>query len=77
MRVTESLNQTQFLNSINLLESGINQTQNQMASNLSFTTASQNPTGAGSVNNYKQALAQGLGIALPTAVAQAAFGPQD
>jgi flagellar hook-associated protein 3 FlgL len=58
MRVTESLIQTQFLTSINLLESGINQTQNQMASNLSFTTASQNPTGAGSVNNYKQALAQ-------------------
>ena len=26
---------------------------------------------------YQQALAQGLGIALPTAVAQQAFGPQD
>jgi flagellar hook-associated protein 3 FlgL len=58
MRVTQFLNQTQFLSAINQLESGINQTQNQMSSNLSFTTASQNPTGAGSVNNYKQALAQ-------------------
>jgi flagellar hook-associated protein 3 FlgL len=58
MRVTQSLNQTQFLASVNLLESGINQTSNQMASGLSFTTASQNPTAAGSVNNYKQALAQ-------------------
>ena len=58
MRVTQSLNQTQFLASINLLESGINQTSNQMASGLSFTTASQNPTAAGSVNNYKQTLAQ-------------------
>ena len=58
MRVTQSLNQTQFLTSINLLESSINQTQNQMSSSLSFTTASQNPIGAGSVNNYKQALAQ-------------------
>jgi flagellar hook-associated protein 3 FlgL len=58
MRVTQSLNQTQFLAAINLLESGINQTSNQMASGLSFTTASQNPTAAGSVNNYKQALAQ-------------------
>ena len=58
MRVTQMLNQTQFLTSINLLESGINQTQNQMSSSLSFTTASQNPIGAGSVNNYKQALAQ-------------------
>ncbi len=58
MRVTQSLNQTQFLASITLLESGINQTSNQMSSGLSFTTASQNPTAAGSVNNYKQALAQ-------------------
>jgi flagellar hook-associated protein 3 FlgL len=58
MRVTQSLNQTQFLAAINQLESGINQTSNQMSSGLSFTTASQNPTAAGSVNNYNQALAQ-------------------
>src|ERR1700733_6425249 len=58
MRVTESLTQTQFLTTINALESGINQTQNQMSSGLQFTTASQNPTAAGSVNNYNQALAQ-------------------
>ena len=57
MRITEGLNQTQFLAAISALESGINQTQNQMSSNLQFTTASQNPTAAGSVNNYKQALA--------------------
>jgi flagellar hook-associated protein 3 FlgL len=58
MRVTESLEQTQFLASINSLESGINQTQNQISSNQEFTTASENPTAAGSVNNYEQALAQ-------------------
>jgi flagellar hook-associated protein 3 FlgL len=58
MRITQGLNQTQFLASINALESGINQTQNQMSSSLQFTTASQNPTAAGSVNNYNQALAQ-------------------
>ena len=58
MRVTQNLTQSQFLTSINLLESSINQTQNQMSSSQSFTTASQNPIGAGSVNNYKQALAQ-------------------
>jgi flagellar hook-associated protein 3 FlgL len=58
MRVTEASGQTQFLASINLLESSINQTQNQMSSNLSFTTASQNPVAAGTVNNYQQALAQ-------------------
>jgi flagellar hook-associated protein 3 FlgL len=58
MRVTQGLNQTQFLASINALESGINQTLNQQSSGLQFTTASQNPTAAGSVNNYNQALAQ-------------------
>src|ERR1700733_10481017 len=58
MRVTQSLEQTQFLSAIGALESGINQTQSQMSSGLSFTTASQNPTAAGSVNNYNQALAQ-------------------
>src|SRR3984885_13733867 len=58
MRVTQSLEQTQFLSAIGALESGINQTQNQMSSGLQFTTASQNPTAAGSVNNYNQALAQ-------------------
>jgi flagellar hook-associated protein 3 FlgL len=58
MRVTQNSNQTQFLTSINLLEASISQTQNQMSSSLSFTTASQNPIGAGNVNNYNQALAQ-------------------
>jgi len=58
MRVTQSLEQTQFLAAISLLQSGINQTSNAMSSGLSFTTASQNPTAAGSVNNYNQALAQ-------------------
>src|SRR3984885_9205936 len=58
MRVTQSLDQTQFLAAINLLESGINTTSNQMSSGLSFTTASQNPVAAGTVNNYNQALAQ-------------------
>jgi flagellar hook-associated protein 3 FlgL len=58
MRVTQSLSQTQFLAALNTLESNINQTQNQMSSSLQFTTASQNPTAAGSVNNFNQALAQ-------------------
>src|SRR6202790_1786849 len=58
MRVTQDLNQTQFLAGITPLQSGINQTQNQMSSGHQFTTASQNPTAAGSVNNYTQVLAQ-------------------
>lgn len=58
MRITQSLEQSQFLASIGTLEANINQTQNQMSSGLQFTTASQNPTAAGSVNNYEQALSQ-------------------
>jgi flagellar hook-associated protein 3 FlgL len=58
MRITQGLNQSQFLASLGTLESNLSQTQNQISSNLSFTTASQNPTAAGSVNNYNQALAQ-------------------
>ncbi len=58
MRITQGLNQSQFLTSLTTLESNLSQTQNQISSNLSFTTASQNPTAAGSVNNYNQALAQ-------------------
>jgi flagellar hook-associated protein 3 FlgL len=58
IRVTQTIAQTQFLTSIQALEASINDTQNQISSNKSFTTASQNPTAAGSVNNYTQALAQ-------------------
>src|ERR1700694_553938 len=58
MRITQSLNQTQFLTALGTLESNLSQTQNQISSNLSFTTASQNPTAAGAVNNYEQTLAQ-------------------
>jgi flagellar hook-associated protein 3 FlgL len=58
LRVTQNLEQSQFLAAINTLESGINQTQNQVSSGLQFTTASQNPTAAGAVDNYTQALAQ-------------------
>jgi len=58
MRVTEGTGQQQFLNAINSLESSISTTQDEISSNESFTTASQNPVAAGSVNAYQQALAQ-------------------
>jgi flagellar hook-associated protein 3 FlgL len=58
MRVTQTISQTQFLTNINALETAINTQQNQITAGKSFTTASQNPTAAGSVNNYTQALAQ-------------------
>jgi flagellar hook-associated protein 3 FlgL len=77
MRVTQGLNQTQFLASINALESGINQTQNQMSSSLQFTTASQNPTAAGSVNNYNQALAQSRQYGTNASSAQTNLSTED
>jgi flagellar hook-associated protein 3 FlgL len=58
MRVTQSLNQTQFLTAMNTLESSLSQTQNQVSTGLAFTSPSQNPIAAGSVNDYNQALAQ-------------------
>jgi flagellar hook-associated protein 3 FlgL len=58
MRVTQTLNQAQFLAALTKLESNLSQTQNQISTNLSFTAPSQNPVAAGSVNNYNQALAQ-------------------
>jgi flagellar hook-associated protein 3 FlgL len=58
MRVTQGLEQAQFLTSMNQLESSISQTENDVSSGLSFTTASQNPVDAGLVNGYNEALAQ-------------------
>jgi flagellar hook-associated protein 3 FlgL len=58
MRVTQSLYQTKFLTALDTLESNLSQTQNQVSSGLAFTTPSQNPIAAGTVNNYAQALAQ-------------------
>jgi flagellar hook-associated protein 3 FlgL len=77
MRVTQGSNQTQFLTSINLLEASISQTQNQMSSQLSFTTASQNPIGAGSVNNYNQALAQSKQYGTNASSAQTNLSTED
>jgi flagellar hook-associated protein 3 FlgL len=58
MRVTQSLEQSQFLSAINQLESNLSATQNQISSGLSFTTAAQNPVAAGLVTDYNQALTQ-------------------
>jgi flagellar hook-associated protein 3 FlgL len=58
MRITQSLNQTQFLSALDSLESSLSQTQNQISSGLAFTTPSQNPIAAGTVSNYGQVLAQ-------------------
>jgi flagellar hook-associated protein 3 FlgL len=77
LRVTQNLEQSQFLAAINTLESGINQTQNQMSSGLQFTTASQNPTAAGAVDNYTQALAQSQQYGTNATSAQANLNTED
>jgi len=58
MRVTQNLNQLNFISAMTTLEARLSQTQNQISTNLSFTTPSQNPVAAGAVNNYTQALSQ-------------------
>jgi flagellar hook-associated protein 3 FlgL len=58
MRVTQNMSQLNFVSALNTLEANLSQTQNQISTNLSFTTPSQNPVAAGAVNNYDQALAQ-------------------
>jgi flagellar hook-associated protein 3 FlgL len=58
MRVTQSMEQAQFLTALNQLESGIATTQSGISTGLAFTTASENPVGAGLVAGYNQVLAQ-------------------
>ncbi len=58
MRVTQGMEQAQFLTALNQLESNISTTQNDISTGLSFTTASQNPVAAGLVSGYNQVLAQ-------------------
>ena len=58
MRVTQNMEQAQFLTALNQLESSISTTQNGISTGLAFTTASQNPVAAGLVSGYNQVLAQ-------------------
>jgi len=77
MRVTEGTGQLQFLTAINSLESGINQTQDEISSNESFTTASENPVAAGEVNTYNQALAQSQQYSTNAGSAQTNLNTED
>lgn len=58
MRVTQSLEQSQFIAQMDALESNIATTQNQISSGLAFTTPAEDPAAAGEVDNYNQVLAQ-------------------
>lgn len=77
MRITQGLSQSQFLTAITTLESNINQTQNHLSTSQSFNTASENPSAAGSVNNYKQALAQSQQYGTNAASAQTNLNTED
>lgn len=77
MRITQGTGQTQFLTAINALDESINQTQGQISSNQSFTTASQNPIAAGEVNSYNQTLAQSQQFSTNATGVQANLNTED
>ncbi len=77
MRVTEGTGQQQFLTAINSLEAGIQQTQDEISSNESFTTASEDPVAAGEVNTYNQALAQSQQYSTNASSAQSNLNTED
>src|ERR1700760_3413252 len=77
MRITEGMGQVQFTSAIQALEAAINSSQNQISSNLAFTTAGQNPVGAGEVNNYKQALSASQQFASNASSAQTNLQTED
>lgn len=58
MRITQGMEQTQFLTLLNQLEASIATTQNGISTGLAFTTAAQDPVAAGLVDGYNQVLAQ-------------------
>jgi flagellar hook-associated protein 3 FlgL len=77
MRVTQGLEQAQFLTAMNQLESSISQTQNDISSGQSFTTAAQNPVSAGLVSGYDQALAQSQQYVTNSNSAQTGLNTED
>ncbi|HEX4242967.1 MAG TPA: flagellar hook-associated protein FlgL [Steroidobacteraceae bacterium] len=77
MRVTDSLIQSQFLAAVSSLESNLAQTQNEISSSSSFTTAAGNPAAAGAVNNYTQALAQSQQYVTNSNAAQTRLSTED
>ena len=77
MRVTQGMEQTQFLTALNQLESNISTTQNDISTGLSFTTASQNPVAAGLVSGYNQVLAQSQQYTANGSSAQSSLNTED
>lgn len=77
MRITNGIIQSQFLAAVNQMQTNLAQTQNQIALGQSFTTPSQDPVAAGTVNNYNLALAQSQQFDRNANVAQNRLGLED
>jgi flagellar hook-associated protein 3 FlgL len=77
MRVTQGLEQSQFLTSLSTLESNIAQTQNQVSNGKSFMNPSDNPAAAGAVDNYDAALAESQQYTANADSAQTSLTTQD
>ncbi len=77
MRITQLSTQSQFLAGLGTLESNLAQTQNQISSNQSFSTAAQDPAAAGAVNGYNQVLAQSQQYTANSNIAQSNLGVED
>ena len=76
MRITQQMEQTLFLSQIDSLQTSLAQTQNQISSGLAFTDPSQNPTAAGQVDLYNEALAQSQQYAANANAAQAGLNTE-
>ena len=77
MRITNGIIQSQFLAAVNQMQTNLAQTQNQIALGQAFTTPSQDPVAAGTVNNYNLALAQSQQFDRNSNVAQNRLGLED
>ncbi len=77
MRVTQGSQQTQFLATLDALESSISQTQNQVSTSQSFTTPAENPTAAGAVAGYTQLLSQSQQYTANANAAQTSLNTED
>jgi flagellar hook-associated protein 3 FlgL len=77
MRVTQGMEQTQFLTALNGLESNIAQTQNEVSTGLAFTTPAQDPSAAGAVDNLNQVLAQSQQYTANANSAQTSLNTED
>ncbi len=77
MRVTQSLQQTQFLTALDSLESNLATTQNQVSTGLQFSTPAQDPYAAGAVDGYDQVLAQSQQYSANATTAQTNLNTED